>query len=68
LNIENTTTYDVVNPGPDSGQTQQCGRVKLVKGIITFPLLIIGSSTEIHILTNNKPPVKIRFHSRRQQK
>jgi hypothetical protein len=41
------------------GKTQQCGRVKLVKGIITFPLLIIGSSTEIHILTNNKTPVKI---------
>jgi hypothetical protein len=47
-------TYDVVNPGPVLGKTQQCGRVKLVKGIITFPLLIIGSSTEIHILTRRQ--------------
>ena len=31
--IENTTTYDGVNPSPDLGQAKQCGRVKLVKWI-----------------------------------
>jgi len=40
LNIK-TTTYR--NPGPDFGQALKCGRVKLITGIPTLPLLIIGS-------------------------
>jgi hypothetical protein len=33
MNIQKTTTYDFGNPTPDLGQTQKCGRVKLVNGI-----------------------------------
>jgi len=31
-NTKKTTTYDVGNPGPSFGQTQQCGGVKHVNG------------------------------------
>jgi hypothetical protein len=31
-------TYDIGNPGPDLGQAQKCGRLKLVNGIPTLPL------------------------------
>jgi hypothetical protein len=37
MNIQKTTTYDFGNPSPDLGQTQKCGRVKLVNGIPTLP-------------------------------
>jgi len=30
-------TYDVGNPGPDLGQAQKYGGVKLANGIPTFP-------------------------------
>jgi len=36
LNIEKTMTYDIRNPGPGMGQTQRCGRIKLVKDIPTM--------------------------------
>ena len=38
-------TCEVRNPGPGLGQAQTCCRVKPVKGIQTFPLLIIASQT-----------------------
>lgn len=34
LNIEKTTTYDAGNPGHCLRQAQNCGRVKLVNGIL----------------------------------
>jgi hypothetical protein len=37
------------NLGLDLRQAQKCGRVKLVNGILTIPLLIIGSPKEIQI-------------------
>jgi len=39
LNTKKTMTYDVVNPGPNLGQAQKFGGVKLVYGIPTLPLL-----------------------------
>jgi len=33
LNTKKTTTDDIGNPGPDLGQAQKCGVVKLVSGI-----------------------------------
>ena len=36
LNIKNTTTYDVGNPGPGLGQAYKCGRVKLDNRIPTL--------------------------------
>jgi hypothetical protein len=37
LNTEKgTITYDLENPGPDFGQAQNCGRVKLVNRIQTL--------------------------------
>ena len=34
---QNTTTYDVGNPGPGLGQAHKCGRVKPVNGIPILP-------------------------------
>jgi hypothetical protein len=37
MNIKKTTTYDVANIGPCSGQALKCGRGKPVNGIPTLP-------------------------------
>jgi hypothetical protein len=39
LNIKNTTTYEIGNPGPGLRQVQKCGRVKAVNEIPTLPRL-----------------------------
>ena len=54
LNTEQkTTTIDVGNPGPDSGQAQHmAGLNRLMNS--QHPLLITGSKTELHILTSDK--------------
>jgi len=47
------TTYDIGNPEPGLGQAQICGRIKLVKGIPTLPLLIIESQLAKQGLSDN---------------
>jgi hypothetical protein len=42
LKQKKTATYDIGNLGADFGQADTCGRVKLVNGITTPILLIIG--------------------------
>jgi hypothetical protein len=44
LNIKKTTTYDVGNPCPGWNRLKNVTEVKPVNGILTLPLLIIGSS------------------------
>ena len=47
LNLQETNTYDVGNPGLGLGRVQQCDGFKPINGI-PFHLLIIGSSKEIY--------------------
>ena len=43
LNTKKTMTYDIGHPDHGLGQAQKCGGVKLLNGIPTLPLLVIGS-------------------------
>ena len=58
-------TYGVGNPGPDLVQAQQCGRVKIVYGILTFLLdttyWIYNGDTDIKKTIIN---LQITFHSK----
>ena len=55
LNIKKTTTYDDGNPCPGWNRLKNVTEVKPVNGILTLPLLIIGSSpTTIQISTKDK--------------
>jgi len=42
-------TFVYGNSGPGLGQSKICGRVKLVIGVPTFLLLIIGTPTAIQV-------------------
>jgi hypothetical protein len=48
LNTQKNTTYGVGNPGPGLGQTQKCGRVKSVNGILNLLFLIMESPNAIY--------------------
>jgi hypothetical protein len=43
MQIKNTMTYDVGNPGPGLRQEQQCGGVKLVNVYDTQPFVAISN-------------------------
>lgn len=49
LNVTKTTTYEVESSGHGLGPPNKCGGVKPVDKIPTPPLLIMGSTTAIHI-------------------
>ena len=48
MNTKKITAYGVGNPGPGLGQTQKCGRVKSVNGILNLLFLIMESPNAIY--------------------
>ena len=64
MQIKNTMTYDVGNPGPGLRQEQQCGGVKLVNVYDTQPFVAISNKMIVNKIMLLM--FKIKVHSRRR--